>query len=993
MCYSTGTAPTFRNCVIMGNRSTYVIGGGIITKSGTEAIVVNCTILNNGSFGLVGNDQSDLRVINCILWDNWRDERWSWDVWGNWKLTRVVNEQMVASHATVSYSDIQNGWSGPGDHNVDADPILELDGRLSSRNSPCVGTGTAAGAPSKDIDGEARPFPAGGAWDMGADEFFDSDGDGMSDLWERRNGLDPHQPADALLDPDADGLDNVGEFEARSDRLNPDSDGDGLDDRVEALTYHTNPQASDSDGDEMPDKWEADHHTNPRVDDAYDDLDGDGYLNFYEFLHGSEPSDVNSIPLPDIVVNGAAGQTIQQALDSAPLYGIVVVPDGVYKGPGNRNIGVPNKHVMITSVHGPLCCVMDCENQGDGFIVNPGTVISGFTIRHAGTAVWAKWYELSDDSPYILQDCVITHNEAGMHLMAFVQHIVAFVRNCHIAENGTGIQSYGAGGEIILRHCTVAYNHRFGVENCQNPSLEIVNSIIWGNGRGSIVEGRLTLSYSCVEGSYTGNGVINVDPHLLPHSFHLERNSPCINSGILEGSLVKDLEGEARPCGVAVDLGADEFLDSDRDGMQDSWERRYGLHPNQPADAPLDTDTDGLSNLREYEVGTNPLNADSDADDLNDQAEIHTYQTDPLDADNDDDGLTDGQEVNTTRTNPLDADSDEDSVLDGDEDFDGDGLTDAQELNATRTDPLDTDSDEDGISDANEDADGDGLTNLQEVNATRTNPLKTDSDEDGVSDAEEDPDADGLTNLQELQVTQTGPLDADSDDDGLTDGQEVNTTRTNPLDADSNDNGVSDAFEDPDDDALTNGHEVNTYHTDPLNVDSDRDGLSDGQEVITYHTNPLMADSDSDGLNDGQEVNAYRTDPLNADTDQDGLRDGPEVNTYRTDPLNTDSDTDGMKDDWEVDNGLNPLIDDSGADSDSDDFTNLQEYKLAMNPRNGEDVAARREEARRIVCHYWRMIHQTPLVFSYPPGSAGDLDELDHALSELYPRFYEPIRD
>jgi hypothetical protein len=123
------------------------------------------------------------------------------------------------------------------------------------------------------------------------------------------------------------------------------------------------------------------------------------------------------------------------------------------------------------------------------------------------------------------------------------------------------------------------------------------------------------------------------------------------------------------------------------------------------------------------------------------------------------------------------------------------------------------------------------------------------------------------------------------------------------------------------------------------------------------------------------------------------MNDGQEVSTYHTDPLNSDSDRDDMKDGWETDYSLNPLVDDSGGDSDSDGFTNLQEYEFQMNPQNGGDVAARREEARRIVCRYWRMIHKTPLVFHYSPGSVEDLNELDHALSELYKKFYEPIRD
>jgi hypothetical protein len=46
----------------------------------------------------------------------------------------------------------------------------------------------------------------------------DTDGDGMSDLWEQARGLDPAQP-DGGLDPDADGFSNLAEFFAGTDPL------------------------------------------------------------------------------------------------------------------------------------------------------------------------------------------------------------------------------------------------------------------------------------------------------------------------------------------------------------------------------------------------------------------------------------------------------------------------------------------------------------------------------------------------------------------------------------------------------------------------------------------------------------------------------------------------------------------------------------------------------------------------------------------------------
>ncbi len=57
--------------------------------------------------------------------------------------------------------------------------------------------------------------------------------------------------------------------------------------------------------------------------------------------------------------------------------------------------------------------------------------------------------------------------------------------------------------------------------------------------------------------------------------------------------------GAANTLGTAV-------VDSDSDGLPDTWETAHGLNPNNPNDANLDSDGDGLTNLQEYWAGTDP---------------------------------------------------------------------------------------------------------------------------------------------------------------------------------------------------------------------------------------------------------------------------------------------------------------------------------------------------------------------------------------------------
>lgn len=79
--------------------------------------------------------------------------------------------------------------------------------------------------------------------------------------------------------------------------------------------------------------------------------------------------------------------------------------------------------------------------------------------------------------------------------------------------------------------------------------------------------------------------------------------------------------------------------DSDDDYLPDSWETEYGLDPadNGYVDSRQgeygDYDNDLLINHEEWLQGTDPTNADSDGDGVDDYTEIHAYGSDPSKAD------------------------------------------------------------------------------------------------------------------------------------------------------------------------------------------------------------------------------------------------------------------------------------------------------------------------------------------------------------------------
>lgn len=76
--------------------------------------------------------------------------------------------------------------------------------------------------------------------------LLDSDGDGLPDDFEVRNGTDPNDPDDPAIDADVDGdgLDWAQEHAAGTDPFNPDTDGDTESDGVE-VANGTNPAIRD----------------------------------------------------------------------------------------------------------------------------------------------------------------------------------------------------------------------------------------------------------------------------------------------------------------------------------------------------------------------------------------------------------------------------------------------------------------------------------------------------------------------------------------------------------------------------------------------------------------------------------------------------------------------------------------------------------------------------------------------------------------------------
>jgi hypothetical protein len=101
----------------------------------------------------------------------------------------------------------------------------------------------------------------------------DTDGDGILDDIELREGMNPNNPTDAFEDFDRDGLSNLDEVRAGTLLRNADSDGDTILDGEEtqagADTFVTNPLLADTDGDGLRDALEVQTGSNPTVASSY----------------------------------------------------------------------------------------------------------------------------------------------------------------------------------------------------------------------------------------------------------------------------------------------------------------------------------------------------------------------------------------------------------------------------------------------------------------------------------------------------------------------------------------------------------------------------------------------------------------------------------------------------------------------------------------------------------------------------------------------------
>jgi hypothetical protein len=362
-----------------------------------------------------------------------------------------------------------------------------------------------------------------------------------------------------------------------------DSDGDGQSDEWESQGaaagqpfYLTNDLAGlnitltvpDTDADGMPDWWEVAHGLAPfDPADASEDADGDGYPNLYEYAHGANPQAATNLPVPTFIVTNGGSISIQQAIDDAATYDIIMLAPGRYVGNANKDLDFSGKRIMLVSAGGPTQTSIDCGGIGRGFDFHNGedalAIVRGITVCH-GNAESAGGMRFVNSSPLIVNCCMVS-NIGGVYCEASAPTL----RNCVIAANtkdtdGAGVYCQNAGA--LFENCTITDNESdWGLgryaDLCimNSTNVTIRNCIIWGTWYG---DGTFSVEYSDLSGGWAGCGNISSDPKFLNRIGHygLQPDSPCRDAGTNEAGMVtgSDIMGDPRIDGAFVDMGAYE---------------------------------------------------------------------------------------------------------------------------------------------------------------------------------------------------------------------------------------------------------------------------------------------------------------------------------------------------------------------------------------------------------------------------------------------------
>ncbi|QSX31024.1 thrombospondin type 3 repeat-containing protein [Shewanella cyperi] len=806
---------------------------------------------------------------------------------------------------------------------------------------------------------------------VGVKMQLDTDGDGISDDWDKDDDNDGYAdwedalPKDATeyldtdhdgignnadTDDDNDGLSDADEITAGSDPLNPDSDGDGTLDGVDpAPTVYGDLPDFDGDG----------------IADIYDeDRDNDGVVDFFYQIDGTAELQT-LVDENDVVLNWAR-------IDDNPYHACtasqITVTNNADSGPGSLRQALidlcasePGADLNIINFNGPMTIklesplvigkgmkidgnqtvVLDGQNAtaifavalADRMLKSQFPHLTGLTLRNG----FSNTNDIDPTALFVGEVDTVNHASA-LHMYSSSYLLLEHV----LIENMTAPAISGNSIELYLENSLIANVTGYAPALVTTDGqIALFSSTIYNSESGTISilgEGSAQLRNSLLLKGANGSTLCNVATWVQQTASWVE-DSECgvTSTGYVE--LADPEYGDYRPVPGSANIDAGETGELPAGAVDLLGNARVmgAYNPDNPEElgGPLypkmdigaieyvyagDFDGDGVADSSDAFPNDATETTDSDSDGVGDNSDAfpndanETLDTDSdgignnSDNDDDNDGVLDTEDAF-----PLDASEWLDTDADGignnlDTDDDNDNVPDSSDAF-----PLDSsesvDTDSDGIgNNADSDDDNDGV--LDAADAFPFNAAEwLDTDFDGIgNNADSDDDNDGVPDSEDAF-----PLDVsewlDTDSDGI--GNNADSDDDNDGVADSSDLFPLDASEWLDADLDGIGNNADT--------DDDNDGVLDIVDAFPFDASESV-DTDLDGIgnnadtdddNDGV-VDSDDAFPLDAaesvDTDLDGIGNNAD----------TDDDNDGVLDTEDA----FPLDASESVDTDNDGIGN-----------------------------------------------------------------------
>lgn len=575
--YAVGDV-SLANCVFSGN-SALTYGGGMNAMDGT-ATLSNCTFSQNSAPDGYGGGLSGTGVItNSIFWGN----------------TASGGDPQIHGSNTVSYSDVQGGYAGAG--NIDLDPkFIDPDGaddvlgtvddnlRLSA-GAPCIDAGSNAAVPAgldTDIGGRSR---------FSDDPFTDDTGEGTApivDMGAYENL--PVRAVDASAPAGGDGLDWPTSLTHLNDALSVASDPEvGVTQiRVAGGTYRPDEGSGQSQGDRTASFALLD------LVEVYG-----GYAGREEQYPNTRDLEAyESVLSGDIGVSGQAVDNSYHVVRTTGTTGTAVL-DGLTITDGYADGAPPHDRGAGVYIDAGSVTLVDCVIDGNSAVLNGAGIFVGDsspTFRdcqvRGNEAPLGGGVFIQGESNPVFVGCTFTGNKAvgGLGGAIYASGGFPTLSGCRLANNsalsggalyndaaaqldlvncvihGNNVTSDGGGiwndsGVVTLGSCTVSHNSAGhlggGLLSSGLADTGVANSVVWGNtdgdpggtGDSAQLDGPCTVTYSCIQDDapedpvYPGTGNIYEDPRFVDFDgaddilrtddddVRLYSFSPCIDTG------------------------------------------------------------------------------------------------------------------------------------------------------------------------------------------------------------------------------------------------------------------------------------------------------------------------------------------------------------------------------------------------------------------------------------------------------------------------------